>query len=287
MTASSTPDVEMIVLDWDGGELLTNCLHSIEGQTLRPARVIVFDNGSRTPVYQRLLKSDLNIKLLRSPDNLGFTGGINKAMSEVKTPYVAWVNNDVVLSARWLEKLLAAMVADEQLAAAQTVNLFDKTVVDGAGITIDDGFFRQIGHGEKLDRVKLREPWGISGTAALFRTKALESVSVNGLILRNDFFAYYEDVELAARLRGRNWKFKLVPEPLAMHRGSASAVRLGREGFRLRVRNRYRVARIHKGVGKISALLAEDVSAAGKEILSGNFRQAGLRLGSVFQGLTG
>lgn len=284
MTASN---VEIIVLDWDGGELLNNCLHSIDRQSLRPARIILFDNGSRVPVYQRLVKTEVPVKLLRSTENLGFTGGINKAMSEVKAPYVAWVNNDVVLSAKWLEKLLPALAEDETVAAAQTVNLYDKTFVDGAGITIQEGVFRQIGHGERLDKVRLQQPWGISATAALFRTAALKSVAVNGLILRNEFFAYYEDVELSARLRARDWKFKIVPEPLAIHRGSSSASRLGREGFRMRIRNRYRVARLHKGVGQISAFIAEDVSAASKDLISGNFKQAGLRLGSVIQGLTG
>lgn len=284
MTAS---DVEIIVLDWDGRELLENCLHSIDRQTLKPSRVIVFDNGSRVPVRQRLVKTEVPVTLLRSPENLGFTGGTNKAMSEVKAPYVAWVNNDVVLSAKWLEKLLPALTEDETVAAAQTVILYDKTVVDGAGIMIQAGLFRQIGHGERLDKVRLQQPWGISATAALFRTAALKSVAVNGLILRNEFFAYYEDVELSARLRARDWKFKIVPEPLAVHRGSSSASRLGREGMRLRIRNRYRVARLHKGVGQISAFIAEDISAAGRELMSGNFKQAGLRLGSVIQGLTG
>src|SRR5688500_7355424 len=241
----------MIVLDWDGGELLTTCLHSIEGQTLRPARVIVFDNGSRTPVYQRLLKSDLNIKLLRSPDNLGFTGGINKAMAEVKTPFVAWVNNDVVLSARWLERLLPAM-SEQSIGAAQTINLREKNVVDGAGIGIEHGLFRQIGHGERIDKLKqIPQPWGVSATATLYRVKALKDSAVSGSILRPEFFAYYEDVELCARLRQRGWKFRLVPEPLVFHRVSSSGGRLGWLSFGLRSMYCYRVVRSHKGVGEV------------------------------------
>jgi GT2 family glycosyltransferase len=79
---------------------------------------------------------------------------------------------------------------------------------------------------------------GISATAALFRTHALNDAAVGGNILRPDLFAYYEDVKLCARLRAKRWKFKLVPEALTMRGGSFSGGRLGRSGFRMRVHNR-------------------------------------------------
>ena len=280
--------VDVIVLDWDGGEALIDCLHSLDAQSLKPSRVIIVDNGSRVPVYQRLPKDVIKIPyvLIRNETNQGFTGGINRAMKEVKAPFVAWVNNDAVLSEKWLEKLLPLVSGEGKIAGAQCVNLRDKTTVDGAGISIEDGLFRQIGFGRKLANTKqFTQPWGISATAALFRTNALTEAAIHGNVLRPDFFAWYEDVELCARLRARGWKFKLLPEPLAMHRGSSSAGRLGRAGFRMRVRNRYIVARAHRGVGKVSALLGEDLSYAFKEIVSGHFRYAMTRLGGALEGL--
>jgi GT2 family glycosyltransferase len=281
--SSSTPvgEVDLIVLDWDGGESLKNCLQSINTQSKQPSRVIIFDNGSRLPVIQRLPKDLLKIpyEILRSDTNLGFTGGINKAMAAVRAPFVGWINNDAVLSEKWLEKLLPAVAGEGKIAGAQSIILRDKTTVDGAGITIEHGVFQQIGHGQKLSALKqFAQPWGISGTAVLFRTLALQDAAIKGAILRPDLFAYYEDVELCARLRKRGWKFKLVPEALAMHRGSASASRLGRAGFQMRVRNRYLVAQSHPGVGKISALVSEDLSYALKDLVRGHFSYAAARV---------
>ena len=281
--SSSTPigEVDLIVLDWDGGESLKNCLQSINVQSKQPSRVIIFDNGSRLPVYQRLPKDLLKIpyEILRSDTNLGFTGGINKAMEAVRAPFVGWINNDAVLSEKWLEKLLPAVAGEGKIAGAQSIILRDKTTVDGAGITIEHGVFQQIGHGQKLSSLKqVAQPWGLSGTAVLFRTHALQDAAVKGAILRPDLFAYYEDVELCARLRKRGWKFKLVPEALTMHRGSASASRLGRAGFQMRVRNRYLVAQSHPGVGKISALVSEDLSYALKDLVRGHFSYAAARV---------
>jgi GT2 family glycosyltransferase len=287
----STPgsEVDLIVLDWDGGAALNDCLHSIEVQTLRPSRVLIVDNGSRVPVFQRLAKNLLTIPytIIRNETNLGFTGGINRAMSEVRAPFVGWVNNDAVLAEKWLEKLLPAVSSEGKVAGAQCVVLRDKTTIDGAGISIDDGVFRQIGFGQKLANMRqFAQPWGISATASLFRTHALRESALKGAILRPDFFAYYEDVELCARLRKRGWKFKLVPEALAMHRGSASASRLGRAGVRMRVRNRYLVARAWPGVGKVPALISEDLLIASKNFLSGHFGYAVHQLRGIVEGLT-
>ena len=43
-------DVEVIVLDIDGGAMLRDCIDSIKKQSVAPRDVIVFDNGSGTPV---------------------------------------------------------------------------------------------------------------------------------------------------------------------------------------------------------------------------------------------
>ena len=287
MSPAPTVDVEMIVVDWDGGEALENCLRSIDVQSNRPKRVIIVDNGSRVPVYQRLPKGLLTIPytLIRNDTNLGFTGGINRAMDEVSAPFVGWVANDAVLSEKWLEKLLPAVSAEGKVAGAQSVVLRDKTTIDGAGITIDNGVFRQAGQGVKLANMRqMPQPWGISATAALFRTNALKESAIKGAVLAPDFFIYSEDAELSARLRSRGWKFKLVPEALTMHRGSSTANRLGRAGFRMRVRNRYWVARKYKGSGKVSALISEDFSLAAQNLLNGHFQYAWHRLRGIMEG---
>jgi GT2 family glycosyltransferase len=289
MATTGPNDVELIVLDWDGGEGFLQCIHSIDEQTVRPARLIIVDNGSVNPVYQRLPKDFLkNVPyvLVRNETNRGFTGGINRAMKEVTAPFVGWINNDAVLSEKWIETLLPVVGGEGKIAGAQSIVLRDKTTVDGAGISIDAGTYQQIGHGLKLTQLKqMTQPWGISATAALFRSHALKEVAIKGAILRPDLFAYYEDVDLCARLRAKGWRFKLVPEALTMHRGSSSASRLGLKGFRTRIRNRYIVARAHAGVGKVSVLLHEDMVNAGRDIAAGHFKYVFARTRAILQGL--
>ncbi len=101
-------DVDVIVLDVDGGTMLRDCLASIAAQTRQPRRVIVFDNGSRTPTDGAI----------RSEVNLGFAGGMNAALQHSDAPFVALINNDVVLDADWLATAVEAMAREDKLAAS-------------------------------------------------------------------------------------------------------------------------------------------------------------------------
>jgi len=238
-------DVAFIVLDIDGGPMLRDCLDSIHAQSVKPAEVVVLDNGSRTP-----LRLD-DVRVIRSETNLGFAAGVNEAWRQTAAPLVAVVNNDVVLDRDWLEVLLRNFADD--VGAAQTVIRKDAETIDGAGIDVSDGTIRQLGHGLRIGAM-LTQAWGVSATAVLYRREAAGERPFDPT-----FFAYYEDVELSARLQEAGWKTIVVDAVKATHRGSHSASLLGRDALRLRTRNRYLVARMHPGVGRVGALLWEDL----------------------------
>lgn len=275
-------EIDAIVLDLDGGEPLADLLRSMERQTVPFRRVILWDNGSRTPLAERLPPTTLPVEIHRSDANLGFAGGVNAAMRLTDAPLVAWINNDVRLEPRWLGAMTEAM-RDERVGAVQSIIGGEDGGIDGAGITIADGTFRQRGHALPLGS-ELADPlWGVSATAALYRRASLESVSRGDEFLDERFFAYYEDVELAARLAAAGWSAQLVEQPLAFHRGSMSESRI--DALRLRTRNRYFVRRLHPLVGRFAALLKEDAREILRSAARGRFaRVARIKLG-VFEGL--
>jgi GT2 family glycosyltransferase len=233
--------IDVIVLDVDGGAMLDECLASLRAQTV-PHRVILFDNGSRTPTKNATHRSETN---------LGFAGGANAAYRLCDAPYVALVNNDVILEPHWLEQVRDALDRDEKLAAVQTIIRRPDGRIDGAGIDISDGTFRQIGFNRKVGE-PLAVAWGVSATATLYRAEA-----VGPKLFDERLFAYYEDVELCARLKENGWRTAVLPVIQATHRGSATGHVLPHRR-RLKTRNRYLVARWHPGVGRIRSLLWED-----------------------------
>jgi GT2 family glycosyltransferase len=233
-------DVSFIVVDINGGEMLQRCLASIEAQTVAPLEVVVHDNSAH---------------------NIGFAAGVNAAYAQSRGPFIALVNNDAVLDPDWLETVLRAMENDPKLAAVQTVIRRDESTIDGAGIDISDGTYRQRLHGCSVAGLLSNRapqqpspPPAVSATAALYRRAA-----IGDRFFDERFFAYYEDVDLCARLHEEGWSTRVLSVVKATHRGSASASILGKDALRLRTRNRYWVARRHRGVGRIGALLWEDV----------------------------
>src|SRR4051794_19387723 len=116
-------DVSVIVVDAGGGPMLRACLDSITAQTLQPLEVLVHDNRAH---------------------NIGFAGGVNAAYAKSRGQFIALVNNDALLDGDWLETVVAALDADPKLGAVQTVIRRDQETIDGAGIDIRDGTFRQI-----------------------------------------------------------------------------------------------------------------------------------------------
>src|SRR3990172_5420080 len=149
-------------------------------------------------------------------------------MGLVSAPFVGLVNNDVVLERGWLEALRAVLDRDDRIAAVQSIIRGADGTVDGAGIELVDGMYRQRFHGRSIQEVGSgSDVWGVSATAALYRREALEGVSIGRSVLHPAFFAYYEDVELAARLKEAGWSAHLVPEVLATHWASSTASSLG------------------------------------------------------------
>lgn len=247
-----TEAVDAIVLDVDGGAMLDECIDSIHAQSEPFRRVIVFDNGSRLPVSSRIH----GVEVIRSETNVGFARAVNDCFRRSDAPLVALINNDVVLDADWLASVRPAFERDAQLAAAQTIIRRPDGRIDGAGIDVGDGTFRQIGHGLALG-APLAVAWGVSATAAVYRRAA-----AGDRMFDERLFAYYEDVELCARLRHEGWRLAVMPVVKATHRGSSSAPVLGGDALRLRTRNRYLVARRWRGAGRVSALLTEDLRLA-------------------------
>lgn len=275
--------VELIVLDVDGGEMLRRCLSSIERQSVKPERVLIVDNASRDPVAGRIDRMSVATRVIRTERNLGFAGGVNLAMAAVEADAVGLINNDVELSPEWLALLLSELEADPRLAAVQPVIARPDGTLDGAGISVRTGRFLQIGHGQRPD-APLEKAWGVSATASLYRTEALREVAAGDSLFHPAFFAYYEDVDLCARLLARGWGLRVVGRLLAVHAGSASSGRLGQRAVFLRTRNRYWVMKLH-AVGQLGALLAEDARLILREMARLRLGTAATRMSGVVSGL--
>ena len=114
----------VVVVNWNGAHLLPACLEALRTQTATDAHVWVVDNASSDGSRELLARDFPEVRVLANLDNRGFAGGNNTALVEVTTPYAVLLNNDARPEPTWLEHLLAALEADDRLAAVTSKVVF-------------------------------------------------------------------------------------------------------------------------------------------------------------------
>ena len=186
-------------------------------------------------------------RVLTFPAPLGFAAAANAGMSGRGRRYLLLLNDDAELMPGWLAAARAVLDSSPTLASVQGVNLATEPTgdaeprVEGSGI----GWNRwwqavQLGAGgPPPPAAGPREVFGASAAAALFRSSALAAVALAGGVFDPRLHTYYEDVDLAGRLRGAGYHAALAPAARARHRGGASGEALGRRRLSLLYANRW------------------------------------------------
>ncbi|HEY7213890.1 MAG TPA: glycosyltransferase [Thermoanaerobaculia bacterium] len=219
---------------------LVPCLEALREEG---AEIILVDQ-SETAIE---IPAGLADHILRPGRNLGFAAGTNLGVEAAAGEWIATVNDDAVIEPGWLGALVGALEADPRAGAAQGVNarLDAPDLTDGCGLAWNRWWQAvQIGHGRSVPApaAGAREIFGVSATAAVYRRDALRAAAQRGEVFDPRLGSYYEDVDLAGRLRAAGWRALLVPSARARHAGSATGGTLSRERWRLIYGNRYLAA---------------------------------------------
>ena len=111
------PLVSIVTLNWNQAAVTCDLLASLERVTYPRVEVVVVDNGSEPRDLALLDAYYPHPRLIKSPTNLGFTGGNNLGMRQARGEYVLLLNNDTEVEPDFLEPLVAAMEADSGLGA--------------------------------------------------------------------------------------------------------------------------------------------------------------------------
>lgn len=209
----------VIVPNWNGAGSLKDCLDSLRTQSLRP-RIIVIDNGSADGSVRLLEKDYPDVELIRHDRNKGYAGGVNPGFRraiESGAKYVASFNNDAVADKQWLEKLAAYLDEHDRtgIAACKLLTADGKRLDSAGDYYTVWGLPYPRGRGESgIDKYDGQDDiFAASGGASLYRVKMLEEIG----LFDEDFFAYYEDVDLSFRAQLAGWKVAYVPAAIAYH----------------------------------------------------------------------
>lgn len=218
----AVPRVSVVIPSWNGQELLPLVLDSLRLQTFRSIEVVVVDNGSEDGSLALLERVYPEVRVIALGENRGFSAAVNAGIRGTCGEYVALVNNDVELEPGWLQAMVAALdrTPEAGFAASRILRYSDDRFIDSAGDVV--GVHpRGRGQGE-LNGPRFDEPaWVASAcaAAALYRRSMLEEIGP----FNEDFFAYFEDVELGLRAQIAGYRCLYVPDAVARHVGSATS----------------------------------------------------------------
>jgi len=227
----------VVVVNYNGGELLRRCLASVLAQQPAAHEIVVVDNASTDGSAEQLPEG---VTLLRRSDNRGFGAGVNAGLEATRAPFVLTLNPDTELSPGCIAAATAALDADETLGsvALRVLSAEDPARIDATGI----GLTSLLGHincdNGLRDRDVGAEPRAVLGPlggAALWRRSALDHAGG----FAEHWFLYWEDVDLALRLQRAGHGCRAAPDARTTHVGGGSVGRLGAANVFYMTRNHW------------------------------------------------
>lgn len=219
-----------VIPNWNGLDTIGKSLDSLRLQSVKSVTIVV-DNGSIDGSLEYIQKEFPEVILIKHEKNLGFAGGVNagiKKAIELGMDFVALLNNDAVAHKDWLKHLVTAF--DNKVTGIATCKLMssDRDHLDSTGDMYTTwGLPYPRGRGEPVsDKYDTQtDIFAASGGASMYRVKMLDQIG----LFDEDFFAYYEDVDISFRAQLAGWKVRYVPRAEAYHQIGATSGKI--KGF--------------------------------------------------------
>jgi GT2 family glycosyltransferase len=217
--------VAVIIVNYNAGEMLHQCLAALQVQSVRPARVLVMDNGSQDGSLDRCQSSFAWAEFHRLNANLGFARANNIAVELVPDcEWLALLNPDAFPDRQWLETFTENSVKYPEVDtfASCMTRADGSDIIDGAGDCYRvDGVAWPRYQGALVSRLPpdIEDVFAPCAGAGFYRRSAF--LEVGGFSER--YFCYHEDVDLGFRLQLRGSRCRFLRDAIVRHVGSAIA----------------------------------------------------------------
>lgn len=224
-----TPLVSIIIVNWNGCPLLQECLDAIQRQTYTNHEIVLVDNASHDDSVDYVSKHYPQVKIIPLPENTGFTGGNIAGLEHSSGAAIVLLNNDAVLTDRWLETMMDGLYSDPGIGfCSSRIIIAGTDLIDSVGDTFTTAF-SGTKMGEYESAALHTKPCLVPGACAaavIYRREMLEQIG----FLDEDFFFNHEDTDLNLRAWLSGWKCLFVPEAVVFHKVSASVGELSDTG---------------------------------------------------------
>lgn len=257
------PSFSVILVNYNGKEVVIDCIASILRSTYPDFEIIVVDNASSDDslklIEQNFSGKAGRLKVIKNDRNLYLAEANNIGIRNSRGDFVILLNNDTEVESDWLEQIEIVM-RDASIGASQpkVICYGDRSLIDNAGNYFDRlGYTHGRGHLEKENGQygDVEEMFFAVGTAMVVRSSVLKEVG----LFDSRLLMYAEDSDLSWRIRLKGYRIVYIPKSLVYHKGSRTISKFSSRIATARLSRRNRISILIKNYGlwRLSLSLAQ------------------------------
>ena len=232
------PLVSVIILNYNAGNLLSECIESVLKTDYEKFEIIIVDNDSKDDSVDRCKEKFRDVQIIENKKNLGYCEGNNVGIRNAKGEFIAILNPDTVVDSNWLKELIKGYeIFGDGMYQPRFLTTNNHKILQGTGNMINlfgFGFARNKGD---IDEGQFNEPERIgyaSGTCLFTSKKIIEELDMFDSFL----FAYHDDLDLCWRAALKNIKSYYIPSSIVYHPPEGYTFKWNSFKFYLLERNR-------------------------------------------------
>ena len=253
--------LSIIIVSWNVKKDLANCLRSIEeNPASKPFEVIVVDNASSDGTVESVRNKFPEVVVIANSQNLGFAAANNQGIEKSQGEYILLLNPDTIVHSGSVDVLIEFMDENKDvgICGPQLLNqdgtiqssvrcfptfrgaLYRHTVIRYLGLFKNEykkWLMKSFDHKTKMDVDQ------VMGAALMIRQSIIEDIGV----MDEQFFMYYEEVDLCFRIKQAGWRVVFMPEVVITHLGSQSSGQIPAKKQMLAITSLLKFFRKHRG----------------------------------------
>ncbi len=222
--------IAVVILNWNGKELLEKFLPSVIQHSKEVADIYVIDNNSSDNSVAFITSNFTSVKIVQNIDNYGFAKGYNEGLKQINADYFVLLNSDVEVTENWIMPVIDLMQSSVEIAACQpkllNYNVRDEFEYAGGGGGYIDKWGYPFCRGRLFSTFEkdngqyndAREIFWASGACMFIKSKNF--IEAGGF--DEDFFAHQEEIDICWRIRNLGFKIMYSSASTVYHVGAGT-----------------------------------------------------------------
>ncbi len=194
-------DITVVIATFKSGEKIKDCINSIDNQL----KILVVENSNDLKTKEYLENEFSNVECILTGSNIGYGRANNLGLKRVKTKYALILNPDTILHPSALENFIKNTQKISEFAIMAPYIQEEKDKIDK----------------QRLEQILPVQVINVKGFAMFLNMNEFKDVG----FFDENFFFYFEEIDLCKRLINQGKKIYLVPDIKIDHYGGASHAR--------------------------------------------------------------